>query len=225
MQCVSINTYARFPIHAVLMSEVVGHFFPEKVDLHNYSKSNSVHKKEYNWMTLNQKVFSKMGFTISKSDIKDVVTCVKGTVEQVLYQIQVKMASYQQRKKRAQDNKTAVSPNYAHNDNSSSNNNNSNSNTEPYFSPSHKQSPLYRVEDNDFNNAHSNNSNQNLNNGNREVKNKKVHNIAKRERLGHKKSPAGRVRKGRQPSLSPSRGAKSQLKGKLGASAGVGKHA
>ena len=36
------------------MAEVVHHFFPHFVDVHNYPPSNSADKKAYNWQTLNR---------------------------------------------------------------------------------------------------------------------------------------------------------------------------
>ena len=50
----------------VLMAEIVSNYFPKFVELHNYSQANSVTKKTYNWNTLNQKVFKKLGFQVCK---------------------------------------------------------------------------------------------------------------------------------------------------------------
>lgn len=38
---------------AVLFAEVIHHYFPKIVELHNYSNSSSVRQKLYNWSTLN----------------------------------------------------------------------------------------------------------------------------------------------------------------------------
>lgn len=38
----------------VLMSQVIAYFFPKIVELHNYSSSNSIDQKNYNWKTLNR---------------------------------------------------------------------------------------------------------------------------------------------------------------------------
>jgi hypothetical protein len=40
----------------VLMAEVIHHYFPHIVDLHNYSQQNSFDKKMYNWEHL-QRLF------------------------------------------------------------------------------------------------------------------------------------------------------------------------
>jgi hypothetical protein len=39
----------------VLVAEIVHHFVPHLIELHNYSAANSVDKKKYNWDTLNSK--------------------------------------------------------------------------------------------------------------------------------------------------------------------------
>jgi RNA recognition motif-containing protein len=68
----------------VLMAEVVKHFIPHLVEIHNYSAAHSVSQKTYNWNTLNQKVFKKIGFTLTKKDIDEIVSCAPDTVERVL---------------------------------------------------------------------------------------------------------------------------------------------
>ena len=39
---------------AVLTAEVVNHFLPKLVELHNYSPANASQQKMYNWNTLNR---------------------------------------------------------------------------------------------------------------------------------------------------------------------------
>ena len=68
----------------VLVAEIVKHFVPHIVELHNYSAAHSVTQKTYNWNTLNQKLFKKIGFTLCKKDIDDVVNCVPDTIEKIL---------------------------------------------------------------------------------------------------------------------------------------------
>ena len=46
------------------MAEVVCHFFPKLVELHNYSAANGTAQKLYNWSTLNGRVFKRMGFLV-----------------------------------------------------------------------------------------------------------------------------------------------------------------
>ena len=39
------------------MAELISHFFPKLVELHNYSAQHSVQKKTYNWETLNSNLY------------------------------------------------------------------------------------------------------------------------------------------------------------------------
>lgn len=68
----------------VLTAELVNHHFPKLVDLHNYSAANSVSQKQYNWKTLNQKVFKKMNFSVTAEQINSVCECAPGSIEKVL---------------------------------------------------------------------------------------------------------------------------------------------
>ena len=49
-----------------MTAEVVKHYIPKLVELHNYSAAHSVSQKLYNWNTLNVKVFRKIGMQLSK---------------------------------------------------------------------------------------------------------------------------------------------------------------
>lgn len=101
----------------MLFAEVIHHYFPKMVELHNYSNSSSVRQKLYNWGTLNgkleaapwrgilltppplaAKVLKRLKFQITKDEMEDVVNCVPGVVEVMLMRLQSKMAEYRQRK-------------------------------------------------------------------------------------------------------------------------------
>jgi hypothetical protein len=82
----------------VLVAEIIKHFLPHMVELHNYSAAHSVSQKTYNWNTLNHKLFKKIGFTLVKKDVDDVVNCVPETIERILKVLQINIASYQERK-------------------------------------------------------------------------------------------------------------------------------
>ncbi|EGR27238.1 sperm flagellar protein 1, putative [Ichthyophthirius multifiliis] len=75
----------------VLMAEVIANFFPRLVQLHNYSGANSMKQKVYNWETLQQKVFRKLGLQISKQDINNIINCVPESIERVLRVIQIRI--------------------------------------------------------------------------------------------------------------------------------------
>ena len=88
----------------VLVAEIIKHFVPHLVELHNYPSAHSVSQKTYNWNTLNQKLFKKLGFTLSKRDLEDAVNCVPDTIERILRVIQVNIAAYQERKANKNNN-------------------------------------------------------------------------------------------------------------------------
>eukprot|EP00197_Chlamydomonas_leiostraca_P003707 CAMPEP_0202862740 /NCGR_PEP_ID=MMETSP1391-20130828/3672_1 /ASSEMBLY_ACC=CAM_ASM_000867 /TAXON_ID=1034604 /ORGANISM="Chlamydomonas leiostraca, Strain SAG 11-49" /LENGTH=254 /DNA_ID=CAMNT_0049542315 /DNA_START=101 /DNA_END=865 /DNA_ORIENTATION=- len=80
----------------VLMAEIVHHYFPKMVELHNYSSANGTTQKLYNWNTLNNKVFKRMGFTIAKQDFEAVSNCQPGAIERVLKLVKGKVAKFRE---------------------------------------------------------------------------------------------------------------------------------
>mmetsp|Transcript_11626 Transcript_11626/g.18627 ORF Transcript_11626/g.18627 Transcript_11626/m.18627 type:complete len:210 (+) Transcript_11626:43-672(+) len=89
---------------AVLLSEVVHHFFPAKVDLHNYISTNAMSKKTVNWNTLNRKVLRKLfKFEIPSDEIRKIVTCQKGAIERCLQGLKAKIEA----KKRSTEQKVS----------------------------------------------------------------------------------------------------------------------
>ncbi|KRX07544.1 TGS-like protein [Pseudocohnilembus persalinus] len=82
----------------VLIAEIVNHFLPQLIELHNYSAANSLSKKKYNWETLNFKVFKKLGFQLSKQDIEQVINAQPEYVERIIKVIQNRIENYRQRK-------------------------------------------------------------------------------------------------------------------------------
>ena len=65
----------------VLIAEIIHYYFPKLVELHNYQSVSGKTKKTYNWTTLNQKVFKKMGMQISKEDINGIVQAEPEAIE------------------------------------------------------------------------------------------------------------------------------------------------
>ncbi|KAM6916808.1 sperm flagellar protein 1 [Xenentodon cancila] len=68
----------------VMAAEVVKHFFPKLVDLHNYIPANSTQQKLGNWNLLNRKVFSKLDFHVPEDTVKRIVLSTAGAVVPVL---------------------------------------------------------------------------------------------------------------------------------------------
>ncbi|KAJ3145103.1 Sperm flagellar protein 1 [Irineochytrium annulatum] len=86
----------------VAAAEVVHHFCPKLVDMHNYSPANSVSQKLYNWNTLNR-VFRKLSYVASQELISCIVGCRPGHVEYLLYELRKKIESYLAAKARIRD--------------------------------------------------------------------------------------------------------------------------
>jgi len=76
---------------AVLLAEIVKYHIPRLVDIHNYPVSNSTTQKLYNWNTLNTKVFKKLGITLSKQDIDNVLQYKPLAVESILKRLYEKI--------------------------------------------------------------------------------------------------------------------------------------
>lgn len=92
----------------VLFAEVVQAYFPQLVEIHNYTPASSVKQKIYNFETLNQRVFRKLGYVVTRQVIEDIVNCRPGAVEAVLNTLQFKMAKYRER--RASQSNDSESP-------------------------------------------------------------------------------------------------------------------
>ncbi|XP_043110714.1 sperm flagellar protein 1 [Puntigrus tetrazona] len=75
----------------VMTAEVVKHFFPKLVELHNYTPAHSTQQKLSNWSTLNRKVFSKLNFHIPEETVKNIAVSTAGYIEPVLCSLREKI--------------------------------------------------------------------------------------------------------------------------------------
>ncbi|CAO2583747.1 Sperm flagellar protein 1 [Lemmus lemmus] len=75
----------------VLVAEIVKHFHPRLVNLHSYVPACSTDQKLSNWSLLNRKVFQKLHFCISETDIQKVVSNKPGVIESILCSLKEKM--------------------------------------------------------------------------------------------------------------------------------------
>lgn len=75
----------------VMVAEVVKHFLPRLIELHNYIPANATQQKISNWQLLNRKVFSKFHFHISEEMLKKLVKSSPGNIELVLYTLRQKI--------------------------------------------------------------------------------------------------------------------------------------
>ncbi|XP_051897537.1 sperm flagellar protein 1 isoform X2 [Pristis pectinata] len=75
----------------VMVAEVVKHFLPRLVEMHNYIPANSTQQKLSNWQLLNRQIFSKLHFHISEEMLKKLVKSSPGIIEPVLYTLRQKI--------------------------------------------------------------------------------------------------------------------------------------
>jgi len=92
------KSIARDFADGVLTAEIVAHYFPKLVEVHNYPSANSFAQKMYNWNTLSEKVFKKMGFTLLQEEKEAISNCAPQAVERLLKKLQMNMAKYSARK-------------------------------------------------------------------------------------------------------------------------------
>lgn len=69
----------------VLVAEVIAHYFPQRVEVHNYVPSSSRQGKLTNWATLNRKVLSKFGFSVPQEVIENIISAKVNYVEVFLH--------------------------------------------------------------------------------------------------------------------------------------------
>ena len=77
----------------VLMAEIMKHYYPKMVDIYNYPEANSTQLKLTNWNTLCLKVFRKIGFSLTKSELENVVNSKPKAIENVLWRLYNKLIS------------------------------------------------------------------------------------------------------------------------------------
>merc|ERR1712123_90330 len=65
----------------VLIAELVAHFFPHRVEKHNYQAASSKQGKLANWATLNRKVLAKFGFTVPADVVQSIIAAKPNVVE------------------------------------------------------------------------------------------------------------------------------------------------
>ena len=83
------------------MAEIVSHYFPKLVELHNYTPSTSANTKLGNWTTLNstppfhsEKVLKKLNYQVSKNDMEHIITNTPDIIERVLKMTHSKIKTF-----------------------------------------------------------------------------------------------------------------------------------
>ena len=71
----------------VLTAEIMKHYYPKLVDVHNYPEAYSTQQKLVNWNTLCIKVFKKIGFSMTQKELDDVVNSKPKAIEHILWKL------------------------------------------------------------------------------------------------------------------------------------------
>ncbi|KAM8923792.1 sperm flagellar protein 1-like [Pelodytes ibericus] len=92
----------------VMVAEVVKHFIPKIVEMHNYIPANSTQQKLSNWGFLNRKVFSKLNLHVPEDMVRRLITNTSGVIEPVLYTLRQKINEKLQEKSQRESNTQQV---------------------------------------------------------------------------------------------------------------------
>ena len=88
-------------LSAVLLSQVLHHYHPKLVELHNYSSTLSLAAKRSNWQTLNTKVLKRLQHcSLSNDDIERLVKGEKGAIERLLLRVQARLRQLEEAERR-----------------------------------------------------------------------------------------------------------------------------
>lgn len=79
-----------------MLAEVIKHYHPRLVELHNYPLAHNTQQKLNNWNILNTKVFKKMGFQVSRADIEKIINAMPQAIERVLNVVKQRIEEYKE---------------------------------------------------------------------------------------------------------------------------------
>lgn len=75
----------------VLYAEILKHFFPKFVEMHNYIPTLNKKKMQINWVTVNHKLVRKLSLEIKNSQIQRIINMEKGYIEKHLFTLKDKV--------------------------------------------------------------------------------------------------------------------------------------
>ncbi len=67
-----------------LLAEIIKYYLPKMIDINNYPSSSNTNQKNYNWVTLNNKVLKKLNVKLSKNEIDNIIACKNLAIEHFL---------------------------------------------------------------------------------------------------------------------------------------------
>lgn len=75
----------------VCVAEILKHYFPKLVEIHNFPATNSSKQKISNWETINGRILRKLHFEVPAVEIQDIVAAVPGAIERFLRALRTKI--------------------------------------------------------------------------------------------------------------------------------------
>lgn len=75
----------------VCVAEILKHYFPKLVEIHNFTPSFASKQKIANWNTINARVLRKLHFEVPSEEIQDIVSAVPGAIERFLRALRTKI--------------------------------------------------------------------------------------------------------------------------------------
>jgi len=78
----------------VLVAEIVKHYFPRLVDIHNYSPAAAFKQKMENWYLLNRRVLRRLELDLSDDVIRALANCKQRVVEKVLMMLRTQIDKF-----------------------------------------------------------------------------------------------------------------------------------
>jgi hypothetical protein len=73
------------------VAEIVHHFLPNIIDMHNYTPAYNITQKQANWGMLNSKVFSKFGLNVPSNITQNISNAKPGYIEVLLHNLRYKV--------------------------------------------------------------------------------------------------------------------------------------
>lgn len=73
------------------VGEIIKHFLPQYIELHNLTPAHNLQQKIANWGMLNAKVFNRFGLNVPLNITQNISNCKPGYIEVLLYNLRYKI--------------------------------------------------------------------------------------------------------------------------------------
>jgi hypothetical protein len=96
----------------VLLAELIHHFLPREVILHNYDESLRIEGKIFSWKTLNRKVLLNLGLNLDSETITSLAQAKPGFIERILWDLKQIITERLKQKKKSSFEVLDALPNF-----------------------------------------------------------------------------------------------------------------